>query len=437
MECRWSALLLLAGLAAAAQTPPKKKAAAPRQWPIVSLGVTGNRNFAAEKILEVSGLKPGQAGSTAAFDAARDRILATGFFATAGYRYEPTPDGKGYAATFEVSEVEPLCPVRFEDLPAPDEELRGVLERADPLFGARIPATDGVLKRYVRTLEEYLAKKGNREPLAGRVVADGPDRISVVFRPAAAPPVVAFVKFVNSSVLPAATLQNAMAGVAVGLPYSEARVRQLLDTAIRPLYEARGRLRVAFPKVEAAPAKDVKGLLVTVGVEEGPSYNLREVRIEGAPGSFGALLQAADLKTDDIANFHEVELGRQRVLKLVRRNGYMKADAAVERRIDDARKTVDVTIRVAAGPQFVFGKLVIEGLDLLTEPQVRKLWTLKPDKPFDADYPDYFLARLREDGVLDGLGATRSAIQADDQRRTVDVTLVFRGAPPPKRERKP
>lgn len=426
---RWIALLLAVIPAAAAP--------APRQWPIVSLAVTGNRHLASEKILAVSGLKVGQAVSNPAFEAARDRLVATGYFATVGYRYEPASDGKGFAATFEVSEVEPLYPVRFEELPVPAEELRGVLERSDPLFGPRIPATDAILKRYARRIEEHLAAKGSREPLAGRVLADTGGQISVVFRPAAAPPAVAFVRFVNSSVLPATTLQNAMAGVAVGVPFSEARLRQLLETAIRPLYEARGRLRVAFPKVESEPAKDVKGLLVTVSVEEGPSYNLREVHIEGAPGTHAALLKAADLKTDDIANFQEIEAGRQRVLKLARRNGYMRAEAAVERRMDDAKKTVDITIRVTPGLQYLFGKLTIEGLDLLTEPHIRRLWTLQPQAPFDADYPDYFLARVREDGVMDNLGATRSSTRVDDQSRTVDVTLVFRGAPPPKPEPKP
>jgi outer membrane protein assembly factor BamA len=243
--------------------------------------------------------------------------------------------------------------------------------------------------------------------------------------------VVAFVRFANFSVIPLATLQNAMSGVAVGVPFSEARLRQLLDTSIRPLYEARGRLRVAFPKIDAAPAADVKGLVVTVRVEEGASFNLGDVRIENAPLGADALLRAADLKAGDIANFHQIEAGRQRLHRVLRRNGFMKADSAIERKIDDRRGVVDLVFRIGAGPRYVFGKLEIAGLDLLSEPGVRKLWALKEGQPFDADYPDYFLARLREDGVLDNLGQTRSALRADDERLRVDVTLYFKGAPPP------
>lgn len=435
---RWVAVLVIGGLGIAAQRPARKKAAAAeagREWPIQSLAVTGNRAHAAERILRVAGLKIGQPANPAVFDAARERLLETGFFASVGYRYEPSADGKGYAATLEVAEVEPLYPVRFEDLPAPPDQIAAALGRADPLFGERIPATEPVLKRYAQAIEGFLAASGKKESVAGRLAAEGPDQLAVVFRPAAPPPVVAFVKFVNSSVLPAVTLQNAMAGVAVGVPYSEKRLRQLLDTAIRPLYEARGRLRVEFPKVEAAPAADVKGVVVTVSVEEGASYNLGEVRVGGGPVATAALLKAADLKSGDIANFQEVEAGRQRMLKLLRRNGYMRAEARLERRIDDARKSVDVAFQVEAGPQYTFGKLAIVGLDILSEPAVRKLWALKEGAPYDGDYPDYFLHRIREDGIFDNLGQTRSEARVDDERRRVDVTLTFGPAPKPKKER--
>jgi outer membrane protein assembly factor BamA len=441
---RWIGVILLASVGLAAQTQPRKKAApakrapavqARRDWPIQSLSVAGNRDFPAEKILQASGLKTGQTADKEAFEAARERLLATGFFASVGYRYEPSGDGKGYAATLEVVEVGPLYPFRIEDLPAPAAELEAVLRRADPLFGPRIPATEPVLKRYAQALESHLASAGKKEAVVGRLAADAPDNLVVVFRPAAPPPVIAFVKFTGCAVLPAVTLQNAMAGVAVGVPYSEGRVRQLLDTAIRPLYEARGRLRVAFPKMAAAPASDVKGLIVTVSVEEGASYNLGEVRVEGAPASPESLLKAANLKADDIANFQEVEAGRQRMLKLLRRNGYMRAEARVERNVDDKRKVVDVVFHFTAGPQYVFGKLAIQGLDILSEPQVRKLWALQEGKPFDGDYPDYFLARVREDGVFDNLGSTRASTSVDDARRVVGVTLIFGpAAPKPKRE---
>ena len=45
--------------------------------------------------------------------------------------------------------------------------------------------------------------------------------------------------------------------------------------------EARGRVRVSFPTIKTAPNKDITGLDVTVTVDEGETFNLGKVSIEG------------------------------------------------------------------------------------------------------------------------------------------------------------
>jgi outer membrane protein insertion porin family len=70
-------------------------------------------------------------------------------------------------------------------------------------------------------------------------------------------------------------------GVAIGTPYTEDRFREVLNNAMRPVYEARGRVRVSFPEIKTEPAKDVQGVNVTVTVDEGRPTNLGKVAIEG------------------------------------------------------------------------------------------------------------------------------------------------------------
>src|SRR5580765_8758966 len=103
-------LLLLAGMALAqtpAKRPPAKKAAppnkeapaeAPSKWPIESITVVGNRNYTPEQVVAVAGLKIGHLAGKAEFDAARDRLTATGVFETVGYQFEPGPNKQGFAA---------------------------------------------------------------------------------------------------------------------------------------------------------------------------------------------------------------------------------------------------------------------------------------------------------------------------------------------------
>jgi outer membrane protein insertion porin family len=403
--------------------------AAPQKWPIDSLTVEGLKSYSQAQALAVAGLKVGQLAGTQDFEAARDRLLATGVFETAGYRFAPSAGSNGYTASFQVVEVQPVYPVRIEGLNAPDSEVQAWLRKKDAFFGPRIPATEAILKRDAAAIEEYLGSKGRKEKIEGRVIADSPEQFAIVFRPASGAPKVAEVRFRGNTVIPSEVLLNSFAGVAYGTVYSDAGFRQLLDASIRPIYDARGRIRVAFPKLETEKAKEVEGLVVTVTVNEGDTYDLGEVRLEGeSPVPAKELIKIGGFKSGDLANFDDVTAGLDRMKKRLRREGYMRASLQAERHIDDKKKTVDLSIRPELGPQFLFGALTIEGLDIHGEAAVKKIWGIKEGKPFDADYPDYFLAQIREQGLFDDLGTTHSEPKVDEDKHLVDVTLNFRAS---------
>jgi outer membrane protein assembly factor BamA len=435
---RWIAwLLLLVTPAIGAQGTAKRKPAVkkpaaatpavpPKSWPIEGLRVEGNRVINEKRILTAAALKLGQLAGKEEFDAARERIAATGAFASVAYHYDPAPGGKGIRGTFEVTEVAQILPYRFRDLPATDAELRPLVARENVLLDNLIPATDVAIERAAKAVAAFVAKRGFKDIVAGRVRPQG-ETLAVVFGPTTPPPSVAEVRFTGTQVVPLTTLQNTVAGVAVGVTFDEPYFRQLLDTSIRPLYEARGRIRVAFPKITTEPAKDVNGVAVNVEVNEGPGYTLGEVRLEGIGGDTAPLYRAANFKSGELVNIEDVNLGIERIIKRLRHNGYMKSTSTTERKIDDKKKTVDLVIRFEPGARYMFGKVRIEGLDLIGEAAVKKLWAPKEGQPFDADYPEYFLSRVREDGVFDNLGRTKSAIQVNEQEHTADVTLIFYG----------
>ena len=54
---------------------------------------------------------------------------------------------------------------------------------------------------------------------------------------------------------------------------------------------------------------------------------------------------------------------------------------------------------------------------------------MKPDSPFNPDYPDQFLARAKEEGWFDNLGKTKADSKIDERTRMVDVTLTFSAIP--------
>jgi len=299
--------------------PPAAPQPQPDKWPIGALKVEGNSNYTAAQVLAVAGLKAGGLAGRRDFETARERLMATGAFESVGFAFEPDGTGKAYVATFRVAEAMPVFPIRFENLGAPSVDLERALGERDPLFSAaKTPVTKQLLERYAGWLQEFLAARagadGKALKVAGEVAQLAPGELAVVFRPAGPRPVVARVAFEGNQVVTERLLQEAIWPVAIGTPWAEANFRVLLDSSVRRLYEARGRIRVAFPRLRAESVADVQGLKVTVTVDEGEVYSLGKVEIAGSPPlDPDLLLRSGDFKKGDIANFDRVAEGLERV----------------------------------------------------------------------------------------------------------------------------
>jgi outer membrane protein assembly factor BamA len=445
----WPIFILLCAVGFAQTTParpPVKKSAAPKKdvsakeapapskWPVEALRVEGNRNYTREQVLAVAGLKVGQQAGKLEFEAARDRLVASGAFETVGYKFEPGPNKEGFVATFQVTEVEPAYPLRFEELGVSDREIDALLKGKDPLYiSAKLPATKPLIDRYTNWIQEFLASKGLTEKIAGKVTQLSVDQFAIVFRPARNLPAVAEVTFQGNQVLTQAVLREAIHSTAIGSPYTESAFRDLLNNSLRPIYEQRGRVRVSFPEVRAEAVNDVEGVHVFVKIDEGQSYELGKVAIAGpSPVDAASLIKTGDFKTGDVANFDRVNEGLEKIRKAVRRAGYLDVKVTSDRSIDDKKKTVDVNVHIDSGAQYTMGKLNIVGLDLNGEAEITRIWVMKEGKTLNPEYPDYFLQRIKEQALFEGLGDTKADLKVDEKKHTADVTLNFKAEDPTK-----
>lgn len=405
------------------------------KFPLMSLKVNGNKLYTEKQVLAVADMKLGGLVAKPEFEAAQKRLTESGAFESVGFGYAPTADGKGYAGTFDVVEVQQLYPFRFEGLPDSERHLREALKSREPLFGEKIPATRQIIDRFAAGLESYLGQSF-KDKVVAQVTADAPGELVVVFRPATAPPAIAEVEFIGNQVLPASTLHNALAAVAVGVPYREETVRGLLDTSIRPLYDGRGRLKVIFGQITTIPAKGVDGVRVRINVEEGPIYKFGEIGSSVPVIPPRRVLKAANLKTGDVANFDAVSAAIDAIQKDLRKEGYMRSHTVAARTPHEQEKTVDINFTSTLGVRFHMAKLNITGLDVVSEPAIRKLWSMKEGDPYNADYPQFFLDRIKEDGYFDNLLATRWDQSINEKNATVDVTLYFKGGTDPDQEKR-
>jgi len=423
MFIKWSVVLISLTALFGQKKPP-----APAVFPLEALRVEGNQKLTVEKILAVAALKIGEPVIRTDFDQARKRLMETGAFQSVAYEFKPSADAKGVDGLLRVIEVDTWFPYRFEDLPASEEALRAMLRKREPVLDDRIPATKEVITRYTAEIEEFL---GGKVEVTGKVIADVPDNPAIVFRPPGARFNIAEVHFIGNDVLPTSTLVSSLSQVAVGVPYSDETMHQLLDASTRAQYEERGRIGVSFPKIAVEKAAKIDGVSVTVTVREGESYNLGAVKVMGVPpDEADGVKYIGKWRSGEIANLESVRAGAIKIADRLRSDGYLNVTQKTDHTVHENDHTVDALITVNAGPQYHFGKLTIDGLDVLTEPQIRKVWIMSPGSPFRPGYADQFLKDLRDQGVFENLGETRAEKTVNEKTKIVDVKLVFGVAKP-------
>lgn len=410
-------LLLFAGFAGAQ---------IPTEFPVDSITVEGNRILPSAGIQAASGLKLGAKVNIAAIEAARDRLLASGYFETVAFKSKSSAKG-GYDVSFEVREMQPLYPLRVDALPATIAEVATYLKSHDPLFTGKIAGTQQVLDRTSHGIEEYLASKKQPAKVVGKIVSLNPQQLEAQFTPVGGLPNVAQVTFEGNVAVRDTDLQNAIAAVAFGQPYTETSFRVLLDNQIRPLYEKSGYMHVQFTKIVSTPSTQVTGVDVKVALAEGERYKLGEVSVRGAMSDQTKhILRVAKIPEMTIVDFDQVRQAAIRVKDALRHEGYLDAEVSTDREINEQKKTVNVVLIPQPGAQYSFGKLDVKGLGLDGLDAIKKAWAVKAGDPFPAEYPDYFLKRIKDDGLFDNLGETRSENEVNPETHIVDVTLVFR-----------
>jgi outer membrane protein insertion porin family len=297
-----------------------------------------------------------------------------------------------------------------------------------------MPGTKQVLDRTAHEIEQYLESKKQPAAVAARVIAVTAGNLEIDFTPSRGLPAVANVIFEGSKAISATDLRNKIGEVAFGQTYTENGFRVLLDNQIRALYEAKGYMRVAFPKIVTEPSAQVQGIDVKVTVDEGEQYKLGRVIVGGRMASDSArILKTAKLPQMTVANVDQVKEGAVRVRDSLRHQGYLDADVTTDRKLDDTKKTIDFTLLVETGPEYTQGKLTVNGLGLDGEAAIRKMWAVKEGDPFPIEYPDFFLARVKEEGLFDNLGDMKARTDVNRESHIVDVTLDFKGTGPKER----
>ncbi len=423
--------LLCCGLACAAsaqssRTPVSK---APPPGVIHSVSVEGAKIYDVSDIKKVLGLSPGEAASLTTLKAAQTQLLQTDLFSNVEYSFHYSVSKPPlYDVVFKISEYEQVFPLQFEELGVPDDALRAYLRDHISLYSDRIPPTKPVLQRYTEAAQAFVAQTKPNLKVKAFVANDNPDHPSVVIRPDRPLPRIAGVTVAGNRAIETPVLMRALNEVAVGQRLSDATMRQLLETTVKPLYAAKGYVAVSFPKVVMEKSPENEGYLVHITIQEGPVFHFGSSTFRGGSFTPDDVRSMMHYKRGDVFDASKAEQLRTDLVKSMRHDGHLDAKIEVARAEDDKNEAINLTYQITPGPVFTFQALEVHGLDIESEPEIRKLWAPKPGKPFNPEYPDYFLQRVREMSLFDNLGSTRSDFKPDESSHTVIVSLYFKGA---------
>ena len=424
------ALLILAIVPAAAQQPLRHELQSPssassnKRFPLRAIVIEGNEHFPTDAIVKVTGLELGQQVADADFRRAIGKLRDTGAFEVYEYRFRPHEGG--YGITFKLQEASPLYPLQMEGFGATDEELRSLLEEKVPLMGKVVPAAGPMIDRIGAVLQHLWRKAGNRSQVVGSLAPVGEGEFAMLFRPRSAIKTIAFATFENTGELSPLDLQRVFNQIAMGVPYSQSRLKELLHYNIRPLYEEKGRLEVTFCPCRAEPDPDSEGLLVSIEVRQGEVYTFNSVELEETSAVHHELLDSLiKINQGEKADLARVRKAIAAIERLLKANGFMNALGRFDTKLDTAAKTVDVIIQVERGDRYTFNELTIQGLDIIGEDAVRKRWAINFGDPFNASYPQKFLSRITREGMFDKLSKTDWKLKIHPAAKTVDITLIF------------
>ncbi|MGI8958728.1 MAG: POTRA domain-containing protein [Bryobacteraceae bacterium] len=430
MRCILGAVLLCScALANAAKQDAREPG--PRKQPapgtLHSIIVRGNRLYSSTDIIKFSDLKIGQRVTGPIIEQARTKLQSTELFTNVSDTFRFVGNPPDYDLTIDVAEIDQLFPMRFERLGVSSSAVQQYLRDHVELYSDRIPGTESVLKRYAAAVQEFVTKTDPSMKVKARVSNDDPKELAVLFAPDTPPPTISQVIVTGNQAVDIGTILRAVNQVAIGIPLSDTRLKLILDGAIRPLYAAKGYAAVTFPKVETEPSKINRGVVVKVQIKDGPVFKFGALRFHGSGIDQEEIRSSIPFKPGQPFNGQQIDVFRLDLVHRMKRRGLLDASVTTETQPDDTKRVVDVTYNVSAGAVYSFQKLDIQGLDIATEPVVARLWGEKPGKPFNPDYPDFFLKRVQEQGLFDNLADTRSEYTADGASHGVTVHLYFKG----------
>jgi len=142
---------------------------------------------------------------------------------------------------------------------------------------------------------------------------------------------------------------------------------------ITSYYRDRGYIRFNITSTQVSMTPDKKGIYVTVNVDEGKKYKVKEVVLRGNLLDKEAALQSLiTAKPGDIYSAAEMTFSEERLSKFLGRFGYAYPEVRTFPEVDDETNEVTLNVSVEPGARIYVRRINIEGNHVTKDAVVRR-----------------------------------------------------------------
>jgi len=390
--------VLLAACDLAAQT-------APDSFVVAEVHSSGSHRYSDAQIAATVGLRPGDPGDQEKLQAIADGLVHLGVFSRVNFRF--TVKNRRATVDFELEDADAV-PVMFENFPwFTDEELADEIRQGVPLFDGSAPRDGTLLNEITSVLAAKLASRGIKANVDHMLVAEpSSDQMIMQFRQDGPSFTISSLTFGDALAQNSEKLKDRVSDL-VGKSFSRFAIDLFENEQLRPIYLATGQIGVKFgpPTIHFAAGSDTdpqnsSTVDVQIPIMPGLVYHLSGIVWTGNSAlDAAALSKLLAVKPGDLANGMQLAGDWEQVELEYQHHGYLDVKVAPTAQFDDAKATVAYNVKIAEGPQYRMGELVITGLSLDAERIVRNSWQLKGGQVFDNTYLEEMLSKLEKPTV--------------------------------------
>jgi outer membrane protein insertion porin family len=443
---------------APAQQAPAAAGQTPLQQNLISaIEIHGNRRIPAETIRARIFTRPGDVYDAASLERDFNSLWNTGYFED--LRFEREESSKGWIIHVYVKEKPTIREIKYEGLNSVSQSdvLDRFKERKVSLTQeSQFDPTK--VKRAEVVIKELLAERGRQfATIRTEVRQIPPAAVGITFIVKEGPKVkVGKIKFEGNKQLSTRYLRSAMKNLKpIGIPHSiflENIFARTYDATklsedaerVRMAAQQKGYFKVLVQDPQTKIRDTKPGLIhvpliqkpgkrvdITIPVEEGDRYHLKEIKFTGykAINNPKFLRSMFQIKDGDLFDTELIRKGLENLRKAYGEYGYINFTSVPDTQIDDVHKLITLAIDIDEGKQFYVRRIEFVGNTTTRDKVIRRELALEEGQVYNSRLWELSLLRLNQLGYFEPLKAEgqdkeqSSEIKQNNQEGTIDITL--------------